>query len=150
MESPFIFPEESSESSISLNPDEKNQGFVYPWWRAQQSGKAGESLPISPPYEQHVVANSSAIITTTPEQIKVSNSGIRGMEEGRTFILLFSVVFFLLIVLLLIIWVKRMKNVQQAEKHHLPGSPPDYDTATEMKEKLPTYREAAESEEKEM
>ena len=166
MESPFIFPEESQDFTFSLNPHEKTHGFVHPWWRDPMSELGGENLSIDSDVDQgkkELEKNLTTENDTSQEPFKDSSRDPHSIEEGRTIILLFSIVFLILIIIILCIWVKRMKNAQvcntmlicvnfetdnfvQESQADCDGSLPDYDTATEMKVTdvdLPTYSEAA-------
>ena len=104
MESPFIFPEGSQDLTLSLNSHEKTHGFVHPWWRDPRSELGEEHLPTHSQHDDH-----------GQEELKPNLDSSRdphSIEEGRTIILLFSVVFLILIIIILFIWVKRMKNAQ--------------------------------------
>ena len=106
MSSPFIFLHETSELSMSLNPHEKTHGFEHPWWEDPQSGRGKESQQhqIEVQEYEEALLNQESLIT--------SNASWHSIEEGRTIILLVSVLFLILIILILIIWIKKMKNSQ--------------------------------------
>merc|ERR1712106_862044 len=142
MNSPFIFLQETQEISISLNPHEKTYGFVHPWWDGVEGGALQQHYHDDIKSEENVQKDEK----TFQKPLNTISQNRLSTEEGRTFILLFSIAFLLLIILILLIWVKRMKSAKQCPEKKCNGSLPDNDTATEMKIKdvdLPTYREAA-------
>ena len=106
MGSPFIFLHETSELSLSLNPHEKTHGFEHPRWEDPQSGGGEESQTHQIDDQEYEDAELHQVPLIT------SNAYWHSIEEGRTFILLFTVLFIILIVLILIIWIKKMKNFQ--------------------------------------
>ena len=115
MNSPLIFLHETQELSFSLNPKEKTHGFVHPWWEDPRSAHGDVLLQPHSNYQENGLEKQETltkVAETAQEKLQGSSLDRHGIEEGRTFILLFSVVFFIFIILILIFWIKRMKNTQ--------------------------------------
>ena len=108
MESPVIFPQDFQESSLlpfSLNPDEKSQSFLHPWWIDEKY--------LAPYYESEEEGLGADLITEVVDDhvpFKKSILGPYSVETGRTIFLigLSGIVFFIIFMIILIIWSKRM------------------------------------------